>query len=203
MKKFFFTSSVGYGAVAALVFALCASAVAGPGAHGPDGEHLGGTAANTASASAQPRIETKSELFELVGYLGGGELSVMINRFETNEAVLNAKVEVSTGSSKAAAQFHADHGDYAVDNPAFLKVLAAPGEHALIFTVIAGTDSDLLEGSLAVTPAQAQGHAAGHSHALEYGLIAAVGAVVVLGIAVLWRRRGRNRMSYAGSEGPS
>lgn len=185
-------------AVAVALFALGAGAIAGPGAHGPGGEHLDTPGAQSASQAMRPRIETRSELFELVGYLLDGELSVMINRFETNEPVLNASVEVSSGSSKAVAKFHADHGDYAVDDAALLKVLKAPGEHALIFTIIAGNDSDLLEGTLAVTPAQQQADAPGHSHWKQYLLVAGAAAAVVLIAAVLWRRRSRRRSGYAG-----
>ena len=45
---------------------------ASPGAHGPNGEHL--DAAPTAGAtSSAPRFEAKSESYELVGRLQGGE----------------------------------------------------------------------------------------------------------------------------------
>ena len=194
MKTFFSRSTTSLSA-AALAIVLCLPAFPGPGAHGPGGEHLEGTAGNAAGGTARPRVETKSELFELVGYLGGGELSIMINRFETNEPVLDAKVEVARGGAKATAKFHSDHGDYAIDDPAFLKTLSASGEHPLIFTVIAGSDSDLLEGTLTVTAAQALDHHGEHGHALEYGLIAGAGVLGLLGVAALWRRRVRSRMS--------
>ena len=42
-----------------------------------------------------PSFEARSEAFELVGRLQGGELSILINRFATNEPVLNATVEPS------------------------------------------------------------------------------------------------------------
>ena len=183
-------------AVTVAIFTFCGGALAGPGAHGPGGEHLDTPGAHGGTQTARPRIESKSELFELVGYLMEGELSVMINRFETNEPVLNASVEISSGSSKAVAKFHADHGDYAVDDAAFLKLLNAPGEHALVFTIIAGNDSDLLEGTLAATPAQADAQAHGHSHSLEYLLLAGAVAALLIIAAVLWRRRTRRRVGY-------
>ena len=188
--------------VAAFILVLCMPAFAGPGAHGPGGQHLD-AAGKPAAETAQPRIETKSEVFELVGYLSGSEFSVMINRFETNEPVLDARVEVSVGSSKTAAKFHADHGDYAVDDAAFLKLLSAPGEHALIFTVVAGNETDLLEGALTVSPEQVEGASTRHSHFLRYTLIVAA-ALVVLAVAfALRRRRLRNRMTYASTGGLS
>lgn len=200
MKPFLQRLRARFGAIAASMF-IVSAAVAGPGAHGPGGEHLDAPGAHAAGATAQPRIEIHSELFELVGYLGGGELSVMINRFETNEPVLNAQVDVATGASKAAARFHGDHGDYAIDDAAFLKLLSVPGEHPLIFTIIAGADSDLLEGTLTVTPAQIESHSSEHSHALDYTLVAAAALALLIAAVALWKHRARKRPRYgAGGE---
>lgn len=133
----------------AIAATLSPPALAAPGAHGPNGEHLDGPAVN-AAGPAQPRLEAKSEQFELVATLSNGELSILIDRFESNEPVLDAKLEVESGGLKAQARFHADHGDYAVDDAALLKLLATPGEHALVFTLVAGQESDLLDGTLKV-----------------------------------------------------
>lgn len=152
--------------VAALLFSS-AAVFAAPGAHGPNGEHLDAPTA-ASSSSAVPNFEAQSEQFELVGQLQGGELSLLINHFATNEPVLNASVEVESGSLKAVAKFHADMGDYAVDDAALLKALAAPGEHPLVVTILAGADSDLLDGTLKVSAGTAaDGHADdgdGHAH---------------------------------------
>jgi len=137
-------------------------AFASPGAHGPNGEHLDTTPAAGASSGPVPSFEARSEAFELVGRLQGGELSILINRFATNEPVLNATVEVENGNLKAPAKFHADMGDYAIDDPNMLKALAAPGEHSMVVTVLAGSDSDLLDGTLTVAGAVLDDH--GHSH---------------------------------------
>ena len=45
--------------------------------------------------------------------MGVHELSVTIDRYDSNEPVLGAAVEVESDGMRAAAQFHADHGDYA------------------------------------------------------------------------------------------
>lgn len=175
----------------ALLLAICGRANAGPGAHGPNGEHLDGPPQQATSGSGQsPKLEAKSELFELVAQLGGGELSILIDRFATNEPVLNAAVEVESGPLKAKASFHADGGDYAVVDPAMLKLLATPGEHALVITVIAGADSDLLDGVLRVGVAPA-GIDFGHDHgpAVHAWLPWAVGAAVVLALGLGWRWR--------------
>lgn len=149
----------------------CGPALASPGAHGPNGEHLDAPGQNASAVGSAPSFEAHSDLFELVGRLQGGELSLLINRFATNDPVLDAKVEVESGALKAAAKFHADMGDYAVDDEAMLKLLGAPGEHPIIVTVLAGQDTDLLDGNLKVAAAAAQagGHAHddGHAHGLS------------------------------------
>lgn len=175
-------------------FLLCTPALAAPGAHGPGGEHLDAGRTQAAAGGAVPRLETSSELFELVGRLQGGELSILVDRYETNEPVLGAKLEVKLGELNAAAKFHADLGDYAVDDPAFLAALAAPGEHALIFTIIAGEDSDLLDATLVVAGDAA--HDDGHGHRLEWILIGG-GAAVVLALAFFALRRRRVRPGHA------
>ena len=123
------------------------TALAAPGAHGPNGEHLDGPTTMRA-ASALPRVEAKSETFEMVAELRASELAIVVDRFETNEPVLDAKLEVESGTLKAVAAFRAEQGDYVVTDSAMLKALAAPGEHGLVFTLVAGKDSDLLDGTL-------------------------------------------------------
>ncbi|MDP3605985.1 MAG: hypothetical protein Q8R59_09610, partial [Polaromonas sp.] len=54
-------------------------AFAAPGAHGPNGEHLDAPAASGGAVNAAPRFEAQSDLFEVVGRLQGGELSMLIN----------------------------------------------------------------------------------------------------------------------------
>lgn len=132
-----------------IAVSMTAPVQASPGAHGPNGEHLDGPAI-TDGSGAVPRVETFSEDFELVGQLSGGELSVMIDRYQTNEPVLNGQLEVDYKGLKAKATFHPDMGDYAIDDAKLLKALSAPGKHALLFTLVAGEESDLLEGTLEV-----------------------------------------------------
>lgn len=143
-------------------------AVASPGAHGPNGEHL--DAAPTAGAkSSAPRFEAKSETYELVGRLQGGELSMFINRFATNEPVDQAKVEVELGQLKASAPYQADQGSYTVTDKKLLAELSKKGAHALVITILDGDESDLLDGRLDVANAAAQEPA--HSHSGDNALI--------------------------------
>jgi hypothetical protein len=161
-----------------------APAHASPGAHGPNGEHLDGPAAS--GGAAVPRVETFSETFELVGQLSAGELSVLIDRYQTNEPVLNGQLEVEYKGLKAKATFHPDLGDYAVDDAALLEALSAPGKHALLFTLVAGGESDLLEGILEIGQPEAHAHDA--APAWQWLLGAALACLIAVA-AVLGRRR--------------
>ena len=171
-------------------------ALAGPGAHGPNGEHLDGPTALRA-ASALPRVEAHTEAFELVPELRASELAVVIDRYESNEPVLGATLEVESDTLKAVAAFRAEHGDYVVTNPAMLKALAAPGEHGLVFTLVAGQDSDLLDATLVSMSggAVAAGTNGGHGHNQDLERTAWTGAgVVALGLIggiAWWRQRRR------------
>lgn len=175
--------------LSSIIAALCLSglALAGPGAHGPNGEHLDGPA-GASTGGTFPRVETFSEAFELVGQLTGGELSIMIDRYETNEPVLNGELEVEYKNLKAKAKFHADHGDYSIDDAKFLKAIAGPGKHQLLFTFVAGEESDLLEGTL---EAAADDHAHAVTQAWRYWAgAAALLALAVTAAALIRRKKG-------------
>jgi hypothetical protein len=175
-----------------LYFFTISAAVAAPGAHGPDGEHLDAPGGSHVHTDAGPRMETFTESFELVGHLQESELSILIDRYETNEPVLNATLEVAFNGLTAPARFHADHGDYAVDDADFLKALAKPGKHSLVFTLIAGDESDLLEGALEVSPEvtpeeQAHGHSDDgvHEHAVSFKTWVVGGVLLSILLVVL------------------
>lgn len=186
---------------AALTFALTVSlstaialhpALAAPGAHGPNGEHLDSPVAQTV-ASALPRLEATTEAFELVATLHAKELSVLIDRFDTNEPVLGATLELEVGDIKAQATFRANQGDYAFDDVDLLALLRKPAEHALVFTLLAGAENDLLDGTLVTTAAVDPGHAQdehGHDHTQEVVAWSA-GGTLMLGLAgaYVWRHR--------------
>jgi hypothetical protein len=197
-------------AAAAMTLLLLAnpSALAAPGAHGPNGEHLDDPT-STRAASALPRVEAASEAFELVAELRASELAIVVDRYESNEPVLGAQLEVESGTLKAVAAFRAEQADYVVTDAAMLKALASPGEHGLVFTLVAGQDSDLLDGTLviaagrgvATAAANDHGHAHGsddhghgHAHALERAawIGAGVAALGLIGGIAWWRQRRRD-----------
>ncbi len=182
--------------LACLMLFMMHVSYAGPGAHGPNGEHLDtpeGAHTHSHSEFTKPRMETFSETFELVATLEPDELSILIDRYETNEPVLRGKVEVEAEGIKATSQFHSDHGDYSVTDPRLLKALSKPGQHALVFTVFANNDTDLLEGTLNVQASHmASPIAANTVMWREWGKtasIAGIGVAIAIGCLCLKRRR--------------
>ena len=125
-------------AVFATLMALVNPAWAGPG-------HDHGDAPAAAAGSALPRVTSHSDLFELVGVVDKGEMTIFLDRYATNEPVKDAKIEVEIGNVKGVAAVQAD-GSYLFKN----DVLAKPGELAVSFTVLAGKDADLLVGDLKI-----------------------------------------------------
>lgn len=178
-----------------LYIATMATALAAPGAHGPNGEHLDAPASAPAAAHAVPRIDTFTESFELVGHLHDEELSILIDRYETNEPVLNATLEVDYNGMTAQATYHADHGDYAIDNEELLQALAKPGQHPLLFTLTAGDESDLLEGVLRVSANRDEQE---HTHAMPQKTWVIGGIVLFLLSVALVVLRLRRRQPRSG-----
>jgi len=106
-----------------------------------------------------PRFESHSELFELVGVLEGGKLTLYLDRYRDNAPVEDAKIEVESGSFRAEAIRGAD-GTYTLPAERFDK----SGRHALTLTVSAGSDVDLLTGALDVPSVAVEPHASEQTH---------------------------------------
>ena len=177
--------------IGAKALLLAALFTVGLASAGPGHDHGDGAPGATAGKSS-PRFEAHSDLFEAVGVLTGSELSIIIDRYASNEPVLNAKVELESGAIKAVAQFHADHGDYSFPSKAFAK----PGSYPITLTITAGDEVDILAGNLVVPDPEA-----GHDHrtvVLPWKSWAAIGAlIVILGIAAtLFIRRRSVRISH-------
>ena len=122
------------------------------------------------------------------------------------QPVLGATLDIQSGALKAVAAFRAEQGDYVVTDAAMLTALAAPGEHGLVFTLVAGQDSDLLDSTLVTAGGGGAAAAAendhghphgdddhGHGHDLERAAWIGVGVTalgLISGIA-WWRQRRR------------
>ncbi len=142
--------------VLAALVAVAPVAHGGPGAHGPNGEHLD-AAPGAVVADTAPRVEAVSEAFEIVARLENDRLHAFVDAYETNEPVLDASLEVDAGGVKATGRLDSARGDYVFDDPKLIAALSAPGDHPLVFTVTTKTDGDLLEGKL-IAPADAHDH---------------------------------------------
>lgn len=172
---------------AALLLATSPLAVAGD-------DHDHGAPATREAAPSVPVVTAVSEAFELVGRLHHDELSILIDRADSNEPVLHATLTVDVDGRSIAVPFHAEHGDYALSDPAVLAKLQQVGSKPLTFTLLAGEESDLLTGELDVHDAEPA--VADHRHAWqEYAGWAggAFAGLAVLGLAVRRQRAARQQ----------
>jgi hypothetical protein len=131
-----------------LISTVLLIAVALPTWAGEGHGHGEGPAAEAGKPS--PSVTAVSESFELVGRLHHDELSILIDRASTTEPVLNASLNVEVDGRSATAPFHADQGDYSLTDPELLAKLHKVGSKSLVFTLVTGSDSDLLSGELDV-----------------------------------------------------
>jgi cobalt-zinc-cadmium efflux system membrane fusion protein len=104
-----------------------------------------GAAPATVAIGGAPRLVTHSDLFELVGIIDNGAMTVYLDRYADNSPVTDAKIEVEVGSEKGIATTN-PNGTYRFQAKAFSK----PSEMPVTFTIAAGNDADLLAGDLIV-----------------------------------------------------
>jgi cobalt-zinc-cadmium efflux system membrane fusion protein len=110
--------------------------------------HDHGDAPPPVTSNVAPRAEATSETYELVAVVGGGEITIYLDRFATNEPVDGASIEVETplGSETAVAR----PGDsYRLRAPWVSK----PGRYDLIITVTKDGTADVLPVTLEVPSA--------------------------------------------------
>lgn len=127
----------------AAIFMIASMALANPAFAGEGHDH--GDAAPAAAGAGSPRVSSHSDLFELVGIVDAGAMTIYLDRHATNEPVTNAKIEVEAGTAKGVAVPQAD-GTYRFEHAVFKDAATL----AVNFTVVAGSDSDLLAGDLTV-----------------------------------------------------
>jgi hypothetical protein len=102
---------------------------------------------------AQPRVEVgvapravaESEAYELVAVLQPHGLTLYLDRYDSNEPVADARIEVESGALRAVAKALTP-GVYALPGETFTR----PGSHPLTVTAQAGGDTDLLATTLVV-----------------------------------------------------
>ena len=138
-----------------------------------------------------PVVTADTDDFELVGRLETEGLVIFIDRTETNQAVLNASLEVELAGQKAMAGFRPTSGDYLIADANWLKPLRQPGEYALAFILQAGDEADLLAADLHVT-----GAATELKEKQSWGA-AALLLLILGGVTFWWRGRKASKRSAA------
>lgn len=133
-----------------------------------------------------PRAEAVGDAVELLAVIDAGQLTLYLDRFDTNEPIGGARIEVESGSFKGVAT---PLGDGVYRLPA--APLQTVGDHALVFTVQFGDQADLLETTLKVAApddgaANAARTAAGASGPGGWRAALPVAGGVLVGGALLW-----------------
>ena len=182
-------------AAVTILFALTSQVAFAHTGHGDE-------APTPASGAAAPRAEANSALFELVATVRGGAAILYLDRFATNEPVMDASIDVGEGDTTTTAAPQSD-GTYRLEAP----WLTQPGRHELVFTVTAGDNADLLNASLDL-PADDHPASAGVSGPrarLQAALgdrrgpvIAALGFLLGVFTTMVFQARGRWRAALGG-----
>jgi membrane fusion protein, heavy metal efflux system len=115
-------------------------------------EHDHDSTAKSAVVPATPRTGTSSDFFELVAVARSGEIIIYLDRFATNEPVVDANVVLETPQGSAEAKPASD-GTYRLTAPWAER----PGRYDLIATVTRDTDVDVLAFTLEIPPATQSG----------------------------------------------
>jgi MYXO-CTERM domain-containing protein len=180
-----------------LLASLGSGLLAGDPARAHAGEDHGNDAAAqpAASLTVAPRATARSEDFELVAVLEGEaapgrRLRVSLDRFDSNEPVVGARIEIEVDGQAAQASEDSP-GSYLVRLAAIDR--AAPGSTLpLTISIDAGQTADLLTATLEI-PAQAI-RSADHAHAwTEVGTWVTSAVIALAGLALLGLRRRRQR----------
>ena len=155
--------------------------------------HDHGDATPVAAGTGSPRVSSHSDLFELVGIVDAGAMTIYIDRHATNEPVTNAKVEVEAGTAKGVATPQLD-GTYRFEHAVLKETTAL----SVSFTVVAGSESDLLAGDLTLADAHAahdDDHAA--SPWRRWAAYGVCGLALLAVAALLMRRKRRPKSQIA------
>lgn len=131
--------------------------------------HSHGDEAPPESVQTAPRANAASALFELVVVADGPDLTIYVDRFDTNEPVTEATVYVETPAGPETA---------AAENDVFRLAApwaSEPGTYELLFTVEAGTEIDFLTATLVIPEAVATATASAGSWQLVPGLSSVAG----------------------------
>jgi hypothetical protein len=177
-------------AVRAILFSTGLAMGLQPIAVRADAGHDHGTPHASGLASpAVARVEAQSDLFEIVGVVESGTMTLFVDRFATNDPVTGATIDLEVGPVKGSAQANPD-GTYSFKHAA----LAEPGQYPVTFTINAGSDSDLLAGELVLADPVAAKAGASADLLRKPGWWGVGALLLGAGLAIAWRsRRGRGK----------
>ncbi|ALO44157.1 hypothetical protein [Pseudoalteromonas phenolica] len=132
--------------VLVLSLAFITKAIASPGAHGPNGEHL--DTRTKVAASINPKFESFTETFELAGELLENQLVIYLHDFKTNTPISDASIDLELGEMATSAEFSAQQQAYIVTEQTLLKKLKQAGLHEIVMTILTEDNGDLLVANL-------------------------------------------------------
>ncbi|MDF2115157.1 efflux RND transporter periplasmic adaptor subunit [Roseiarcaceae bacterium H3SJ34-1] len=189
MMRLFFNAAV----VTALLYAWCAPAAWSHEGHDHESPPPG------AGVSSLPRAEATSQDFELVAVARDGKLTIYLDRFGTNEPVINAAIEVDAPDGQATARLVGDV--YEVEAAWTVR----PGNNDLLFTITTPDGADVLSTTLvigaAARSAATETSAGSASTGLRgrltsggYGVFGIAALGFLLGILVMALATGRRRL---------
>ncbi|MEF2553291.1 RND transporter [Aurantimonas sp. A2-1-M11] len=116
--------------------------------------HDHGTPPPVVSAQTAPRAEAQSALFEFVAVARGPSLEIHLDRYDTNEPIVGATLDIETPFGPATVTAEGDI--YRLD----AAWAQQPGTYDLIATVASGSDIDFLTATLIIPEAPAPAVAA-------------------------------------------
>lgn len=176
--------AIGFGCLAGLLFSLSVSLAHEGHDHGDDEK-------TAIVSSAFPRVTARSDLYEVVGILKNGEMSVFIDDAVSNEPVTDAKLQVTIGDAAAIeAKRTLDGYTVALPDP------NRTGSVEVIFAINATKGDDLLVDSFTLTPQPAETSPQHDQGIRSANRIAAGLFLAGLALAVAFgslKRRGRRR----------
>lgn len=135
-----------------ILLACLQVAYASPGAHGPNGEHL--DSSNKVAASENPKFESFTESFELLGEVFQQQLVIYLHDFKSNIPVEGAAIDIESGELSASASYSDTLKAYTVTEQKMLEQLSSEGEHEIVLTVMSAGNDDLLVANLINSPAK-------------------------------------------------
>jgi hypothetical protein len=152
--------------------ALAAALLAVPAAQAHEGHDHGPEPAAAPAMGGAPRFAATGDAYELVGELAGRQLTLWLDRADTNAPVTAGTLELELGEAKLQAR---PAGDTWI---ATLPSEPAPGTLPVTATVTADGGSDLLSGELVLAAPADADQAPSNRRLALWGLAAAVAAVL-------------------------